>query len=310
MMSGARYGHIIKHLEVSHLNDLPILTVPSAVSNKFAAQATKILSLREKANSAMTEAEGLFERVVGSIQVADFGEAGFRIDAGDTFFSKRRRMDALPHNPSVQAIYQHLQQKGKGFIRVRNAGFQVWLPSRFRRIPAQEGVELVSSSELFEINPDIDKRIADGAFGDPYRGRVEAGWMLLARSGQIYGLNGSVVLSTKALTDKVISDHVIRVAPTKHAQMRTGYLVTALSHPTLGRPLMKSLPYGSSIPEIDPQDFLDLSVVRIADRDENHIADLAEESADLRGQADVLEKQLASEAEARLDQFISQGNTR
>ena len=51
-------------------------------------------------------------------------------------------------------------------------------------------------------------------------------------------------------------------------KMRPGYLVTALSHPLFGRPVVKSLAYGSSIPHIDPGDIQALEIVRLKDADE------------------------------------------
>jgi hypothetical protein len=127
----------------------------------------------------------------------------------------------------------------------------------------------------------------------------------MARSGQIYGINGSFVLATQALADKVISDHIVRIAPSEKPQIRTGYMVTALSHPILGRPLVKSMAYGSSIPELEPEDIAQFQLVRLHKRDEDHIAALAEKSAELRGKADILENQLASDADSILDRFIA-----
>ena len=155
----------------------------------------------------------------------------------------------------------------------------------------------------------MEKCIADGDFGDRNRGRVKTGWLLLARSGQTYGINGSVVLATEALEEKVISDHVIRIAPRKDAQIRIGYLHTALSHPSLGRPLVKALAYGSSIPEIDPSDFASFEVVRLTRSEEDAIADLAEEAAPKRAKADILERELAANAGKLIDCFLA-GDTR
>ncbi len=50
--------------------------------------------------------------------------------------------------------------------------------------------------------------------------------------------------------------------------------MTALSHPTLGRPLVKALPTGSSIPSIDFEDLLELRLPRFDDRVEEEISDL------------------------------------
>jgi hypothetical protein len=183
------------------------------------------------------------------------------------------------------------------------SGYSVWLPSRFKRVPAQEGVEFLDSGDLFETNPEATKRIADGDFGDPHRGRVKAGWLLLARSGQVYGINGSVIMATAAHEGKVISDHVIRIAPKKTASIPVGYMYVALSHPTLGRPLLKALAYGSSIPEIDTADVLTLEIVRLGDAAEKEIAEIAEEASALRGRADLIENEIAAEADLVVQQL-------
>jgi hypothetical protein len=305
MMTSVKYGHVIKHLEVGHLSALPIPDLPGPLLDGFTKRVKVVLSLRDKAHAAIVEAEARFEAHFGPLPASDSGEDGFVVRASDALFGGRRRMDGLPHNPRVRAIRQHLAKRAKGFSVLGDSGFAIWLPTRFRRIPAEAGVDLVSSSALFEVNPDIEKRIADADFGDPFQGRVEPGWLLLARSGQIYGLNGSLALATKALAGKVISDDAIRIAPDNTSEMRVGYAFTALSHPTLGRHLVKSLAYGSSIPHIDPVDVKGVEVVRLSPADEDAIADLAERAADWRAEADLLENELADEAEQILSRFIA-----
>jgi len=309
MMKASQYGHIIKHLETSHLNALPIPVLHDDLRIYFNAKVQEILEMRDHGHRLLLEAEDYFSSCFGALQYADTGEAGFVVRASESFFSGRRRFDALPHNPTAKTIWQHLSNRGKGFTRLGDTGYSVWLPTRFKRIPAEEGVSLVDSSSLFEVNPDIARKIADGDFGDPFRGRVEAQWLLMARSGQIYGLNGTVTMATEAYENMVISDDIIRIAPLENAKaVREGYLFIVLSHPTLGRPLVKSLAYGSSIPHIEVADVLDFNVVRISQSDENYIADLAERAVTLLAQADIFEKTVSSEAEKIIDRFIA-GNT-
>jgi hypothetical protein len=305
MMTGMQYGHVIKHMEVSHLNAMPVPVLSDALLDRFSAEAKMIISLRDKAHAAVLAAEERFAEYFGALPALNNEVSGFTVSAANTLFTTRRRLDALPHNPHVQAIRYHLARRAKEFSALGATGLTMWLPTRFRRIPAESGVELVSSSALFEINPDSGKRIADSDFGDPFQGRVEAGWLLLARSGQIYGLNGSLTLATKALEGKVISDHVIRIAPSANATIRLGYVLVALSHPTLGRPLVKSLPYGSSIPEIEVADFSKMEVPRISSIAEDYIADQAEQAAAWCAEADLLETKLAQQAEQILSQFIA-----
>lgn len=304
MMSGAQYGHIIKHLETSHLNDLPIPIVRDQIADDFLERTQKILALRNRAHNLSLEAEARFEKALGSPRIDDWGERGFEVHAS-SLFTTRRRLEASIHNPGADAVRRHLAKYGTGFSKLRESGFDVWLPTRFRRIPAEDGVLFIDSADLFGINPDLTKRIAEVDFGDPYKGRVIAGWLLLARSGQVYGINGSLIIATKSMEDKIVSDHVIRIAPRKDALLRVGYVLVALSHPIMGRPLVKSIAYGSSIPEIDPVDFSDTEIVRLTSNEENAIADLSDKASASWQRADEIERDLSTEASMLIDQFIA-----
>ena len=73
----------------------------------------------------------------------------------------------------------------------------------------------------------------------------------------------------------------------------------------LGRPLVKSLAYGSSIPEIEVADLANHKVVRLKPADECAIANLAEASAKARAAADVIEREIARDAGAIIARFMS-----
>jgi hypothetical protein len=78
-----------------------------------------------------------------------------------------------------------------------------------------------------------------------------------------------------------------------------------MSHLHLGRPLLKSLAFGSSVPEIDSQDIAHFAIVRLKMADENAIADLAEAAAVARAQADIFEQEIAQDATALIEQFLT-----
>ncbi len=304
MMNSAQYGHIIKHLETSHLDALPIPVVRNDIAADFQRQVEAILKLRNRAHELTSLAEQSFERALGNVSIVDWGDQGFDVKAS-ALFAKRRRFEAAAHNPGVESIRLHLAQHGRGFVSIGQAGYQVWVPGRYKRIPASDGVTYFDSADLLEMNPDNNKRFADCAFGDEFRGRVKKDWLLMPCSGQVYGIIGSAVLAGQALHDQVISNHVIRIVPGKDASMRVGYLLTALSHPTLGRPLIKSLAFGSSVPEIDPVEILDFNVVRVGPENEIAIANLAEEAVETRSQADIIEQKIATDAGILVDKFLA-----
>ena len=302
MMSAAQYGHIIKHLETSHINALPIPLLKEEHRSQFNISVRRVLDTRSKAYELSVAAEAIYTEVFGELEIESLDEIGFSKSV--LSLSKgRRRLDATVNGPSHQKVIEHLSTQGK-LQSLVEAGFDIWLPNRFKRVAAIEGIELIGSSNLFEVNPDLNKRIQDGDFGDDHKGRVQAGWMLLSRSGQVYGLNGSITIATAAHENKIGSDHVIRIAPNENLNVRTGYAFVALSHPELGRPRMKSLAYGSSIPEIEVADVQAMQIPRIDRRLENKIADHAEESSRLQAEADILERQLAKDAEAIIDKFL------
>lgn len=303
MMSAAQYGHIIKHLEVSHLNALPFPMLRDPLLREFGEKVQTILDARNRAYDLALEAETRFEQAVGTIAPSNLGEAGFSVRASE-LFSGRRRLEGFHHNPAASAIRGHFKAGGYRIDRFGDH-FDVWLPNRFKRIPATDGVELMDSSDLFEINPDRGRQIADGDFGDRCSGRVKAGWLMMARSGQIYGLNGSVTIATAFHEGKVISDDIIRIAAKENGEVRSGYAYIALSHPVLGRPLVKALIYGSSIPHVDVADLAEFELVRLRRGEEKAIADLADEASACFAKADILENKLAARASGLLDAFVS-----
>lgn len=303
MNTSAQYGHIIKHLEVSHLQALPLPPVDDETADGFNRQVNRILQLRNEGYRLTLEAEARFESAVSPLRVRNWGEEGFSITAC-ALVSRGRRLDATFHNPGVAAIRRHLAKNGMGLTNILSAGYRVWVPGRYKRIPAADGVVYRDSADLLEVSPDLQKRFADCPFGDEHGGRVRDGWILIPCSGQVYGIIGTAVLATPALDGHVVSNHVMRVAPNPNACMRVGFLLTALSHIRFGRPVLKSLAFGSSVPEINPDDIAHLEIVRLDPANESAIAELAEESARVRAEADLIEREMAEGASEIIDRFI------
>ena len=302
MMKVAQYGHIIKHLETQHLDQLPIV-LPRGDGQLAECNglANRVLYCRNEATRKMGQADIVFEHQFSNTD-ASFDEACFTRRASQSLFPSRRRFDAWRHNPENTALEQRLKKSCKSWTTLQEAGCSIWLPNRFKRIPAQDGVQLVSSSQIFEINPDYNQSISASGISDEHDGFVRPGWLMMSRSGQIYGLLGSVVLANEHHEGKIVSDDVIRVAP--GASVQSGYLYVALSHALLGRPRVKALAYGSSVPHIEVEDVRDFFVPRLDTSIETEISELAESAFSLWAEADVLESRLADLAETEVRQFI------
>ena len=80
---------------------------------------------------------------------------------------------------------------------------------------------------------------------------------------------------------------------------------TVLSHPTLGQPLVVSRAYGTSVPELAPEDVRQLPIPRLEQEVEDEIADAAEQASELRRRAYEREEEIVSKLERELAKVLS-----
>lgn len=288
MAVGVQYGHIIKHLEVSHLEKLPIPAVSDDVASDFSARALHLLELRNRAHDLGTRADELFARALGTVKPKE-NETGFVVDSS-ALSGKRRRLEANYYTPIAAAVLKRMRKSE----RLGDLCERVWWMARFKRFYGEAGIPYLSANELFTVNSEPNRILVDPS--DHHQDYfVKRGWIVMACSGQVYGLNGAAALMT-AEREKVFFSHdLIRIIPNKK-KVPPGYLLVALTHPTHGRPLLIRAAYGTSIPHLDPGDVADFPVARLDEDIENEIGTLAEEAAKARAAADVLEQSIAIDA--------------
>ncbi len=302
MMGSAQYGHIIKHLEPEHLLALPI-PFPSAQSlDAFHKMASNILEHRNKAWRLQLESEALFAEAIGSVDGTERQFSGFEVSSAE-FFGKRRRLEAAYHAPAATAILDRFRVAKLRTQPLSELTEGVWWMTRFKRVFGDNGVPYLSADELFSSNPLITKRVMLEQAQNAQDFFVKEGWLVMACSGQTYGLNGSVALMTKWHEDAFMSHDLVRIIP-KLDQIRPGYLYTALGHPTLGRPLVIRSAYGTSIPHLEPADIAITPIVRLSPQLENQIADKAEEAVALRAEANTLENEMSGKASQLVNQYL------
>lgn len=301
-MTAVRYGHMIKHLEVSHLNALPIPLLRDELLIRFQDGTEKMLAMRRRAFDLTIEAERLYIEHFPSLQDENDDQVGFEISASE-MFGGRRRLDGSCHVPSVKRIVAAFHRHAKEVVRLSSVVKRVFVPGRFKHIYGDGGTPYLDSADILEVNPDIGKLVLSLNHEEQEEYRVTPGWILIPCSGQVYGIIGHAVLATEWHVGKVLSNHILRVCPRN--SIRSGYLQCVLGHPKIGRPQLVRLAFGSSVPEIAAEDVATVAVPRLSPDVENHLADMIEESAKARGIADDLEKTLASDAENLIDRFLS-----
>jgi hypothetical protein len=272
------------------------------IAADFHKRTQEILDFRNRAHRLTLEAEEKFAVAIGPVTQTG-QEIGFEVRAS-ALFTGRRRLEACFHAPDSAAVLHRFKAMKAEVVPLSKVTEKVRWMTRFRRFYGEDGIPYLSADELFTTNPAESKRILVESKDDHESYFVQRGWIVMACSGQVYGLNGAACLMTEHHENIFFSHDLIRIVP-KSATIRAGYLLTTLTHPTLGRPILIRIAYGTSIPHLDPGDVSAFPIVRLAPGEESAIADLAEESAAERARADVLERELAADAGRLVERFIA-----
>ncbi len=296
MMRGSQYASVIRHIEPHHLGNLPVPLVSKGVAAGFQRRVDAIVACRNDAARLRDEAEAAFAKAVGTADASE-PEHGFTVNVSRVR-SGRRRLEAAYHSPQVRAIVASF----KRWQPLGEITDGVWWGKRFKRHYGEGGIPYLSADDVFTTNPYSTTKILVDSEDNHEDFFVERGWLLMACSGQTYGLNGAATIATEWHENTFFSHDLIRIRPKEGA--RAGYLLTALTHPTLGRPVLIREAYGMSIPHLDPDDVASFPVVRLGKTTEDRIADLAERACAEQARAEVLERELAEAAGKVISEFL------
>ena len=298
LMRSNQYGSIIKHLETEHLAETPIPIVDSSLVDETCIAIEEAYRMRAEAYKLDSMSRSILRAALQDRPRTISHENGFIVSAS-SFFAGRRRLEAIAHGPSSRLILELYRRNAKSVESLGHVA-QVFAPGRFKHIYGEGGTPYLDSGPIFKINPELTKFLMPATNIDFSAYMVMRGWVLMARSGQIYGINGQAIIANEWHENKVISDHIIRIVPNKQ-DVRPGYLQTVLSHPSLGKPLVVSQAYGTSVPELATEDIERLPFPRLATELEDEIADCAEQASRFRLNADELENSAVAKLEHGLD---------
>ncbi|SOO32585.1 conserved hypothetical protein [Xanthomonas citri pv. fuscans] len=303
MMTSAQYGHVIKHLEPGHLGSLPVPVPSVRLAAEFDRIRVQIVRARDEAWKAQLEAEALLSSAVGRVTTVANAERGFSVSASEIFYG-RRRLEASFHAPTATSVLAQFAKRRLKCELLSTVCDRVWWLTRFKRVFGDGGEPYLSADELFSLNTTGLKRVLVEQADNPEAYRVKAGWIVMACSGQTYGLNGSVSFMTEEHEQAFFSHDLVRIIPNLEA-IDAGYLYTVLGHPELGRPLVIRNAYGTSIPHLDPADVAAIPIVRLGKERESEIGALMMHSVKMRAEAGVLERMISDKATREINIFLS-----
>lgn len=291
----AQYGHMIKHLEPEHVQAMPVAMPDAAIRRDVGQDARDALEKRQKARSLQRQADGRYGSLVNPGGITPASKPYSTVSSSEVI-ATRRRLEGQFHRSDVREIEQMVRTAGRTAQPLADLVKSVFMAPRFKRYFGWNGTPYRSASELFDVNPPVTKRIYAGLLQQPDVYMLRAGEMIMARSGQTYGLLGRTMVLTSNHHGTFGSEDLIRIVPDE-ARARTGYLRTALNHVEYGRPRVVRYASGTSVPHLDPPDIRDVLIPRFDGAVEHEIADLSDEATRLSAEADRLESAAVEAAE-------------
>lgn len=301
----AQYGHMIKHIEVGHANEFPVIMPDDTTRANIGEIAYKAVQLRSRAWKQRDEAFALVESSLNTGKgegfwpgVSNRGETNL-----STIMQNRQRLDADSYVGSIRGVDALIDACEWDYLG--NLTTDVVEPTRFKRFYGESDVPFVGISELFDVNAQPTKFIYPKLIKDSDRFMLQPGTLVIARSGQKYGILGRVLMITENHRGMMGSDHLTRIMPNEE-KLRTGYLLAFLNDPVVGRPSVIRHAFGTSIPELAPMDIKRIRIPLPGKQAEDAIADLMDESVRLSAEADRLENEATRLAQEQIDLAISQ----
>lgn len=291
----SQYGHMIKHLEPEHVLDVPVAMPEANIRERISAQAAEALRLRQSSRRLQAEADSAYARLVNPQQIPLETSFSTRVSAS-SLTTGRRRFEGQFYRSDVLQVERLVEAAGAYVQPLADLVESVTMSPRFKRYFGPNGTTYRSAGELFDVNPAVTKRIYAGLLDNADVYMLRPGEMIMARSGQTYGLLGRTMVLNENHAGSFGSEDLIRIVPDQ-TKARTGYLQTVLNHVDYGRPRVVRHASGTSVPHLDPPDIREVLIPRFESSQEDAIADLCDEATERAAEADRLETSAVEAAE-------------
>ena len=283
---GLTYGSVIQHIEPEHLRRILIPDVPAirriAIGRAFVDAALK----RDEANHKLDEADALLcaslklpplpvpakGPVVSTVRAAKWG----------------KRLDAAFHNPTVRWVENQLRTANVPILPLSDKQLTTSINAvtKFRKrvYVTKGGIPLLSSKQLFQVDPIESKGLARGAHTDDMDEiALTPNTIAITCSGTI----GRVQIIPAYMSGWAANQHALRVIAVSDEQ--AGFLYAWLAS-AYGQSLITRYSYGSVILELDRHMVGEIHVPVLPSAKRKAIATLVLDANRLRDEAWTLEQ--------------------
>ena len=299
-LTQATYGSVIVHIEPEHLERVLIPDLPPIRRIEIGRLMCKAGELRDEANHLLDEADRLLHERLNLPYLKDItprGSASFTttIKASQLM----GRLEASFHNPEAIAAEKQLAQLPVEITKIGDQRItkEVRAITKFRERTYVDkgGIPMLSSKQLFQVDPIDVKRLAKGAHTkDLPEIQLEENMIAVTRSGTI----GKVQIIPKYMAAWTASEDATRILASD--DINAGYLYAWLAS-DYGYCLITRQSYGSVIVHIDREMLASVHIPLPEPKIRNEIGDLVLKANQLRDQAWRSEQ----EAISKLEKLIS-----
>ena len=284
---GMTYGSVVQHIEPHHLCGVWISELPAIRRIEIGRAFVNAAKSRDAANDLLDAAD---TQLCATLKLPPLpptkqGPNNSIIRAA----AWGARLDASFHNPTASWVEHHLQELGLPVLPLGDSKLTqaIRAVTKFRKrvyVPSG-GIPLLSSKQLFQIDPIGIKRLAKGAHEDDLEEiSLEPNMVILTCSGTI----GRVQIVPSYMKGWAANQHAIRVVAKD--DLLAGYLYAWLAS-VYGQELIARYSYGSVILEIDRFMVAKIPVPIPSSEELKEIAELVLDANRLRHEAWNLEQE-------------------
>ncbi|MFM0181776.1 hypothetical protein PQR52_25135 [Paraburkholderia aspalathi] len=246
-LRGLTYGSVIQHIEAHHLTSVEVPDLPALRRTEIGRAFVGAVLKRDEANDKLDEAGVRFCQALGlpPLPVQQGGPIVSAVRASEW----SGRLEASYHNPNARWLERHLRAIGLPVLPLHSERLTtaVRAVTKFRKrvyVP-HGGIPLLSSKQLFQIDPIEQKGLARGAHeSDMEEIALATNMVAITCSGTV----GRVQIIPEYMNGWAANQHALRI--TAVDSETAGYLYAWLSTP-YGQALLSRYSYGSVIVEID-----------------------------------------------------------
>lgn len=294
------FGSVVDQIEPQHLSRVLIPDLPPIRRIEIGRLMCQAGELRDEANHLLDEADRLLHERLNLPYLKDIAPRG---SASFTTTIKASqlmgRLEASFHDPEAIAAEKQLAKLPVEITKIGDQRItkEVRAITKFRERTYVDkgGIPMLSSKQLFQVDPIDVKRLAKGAHTkDLPEIQLEENMIAVTRSGTI----GKVQIIPKYMAAWTASEDATRFLASN--DINAGYLYAWLAS-DYGYCLMTRCSYGSVILEVDKEMFSSVHIPLPELSIRNEIGDLVLKANQLRDQAWCSEQ----EAISKLEKLIS-----